>query len=296
VKGVTLVELVVTIALLGILAAVASIYIAPALEAYFASQRRAELADVTDTATRRMMRDIRLALPNSARVAAVGGDRFLEILLTKNGGRYRAVNDDDNPVATSENPLLFNGSDDGIFDVYETAAALADIPVDQRPQAGDYVVIHNLGVTGANAYDGIAAASPNIGQISGFVFGGGGLANENRITLTPATQFALESPGNRFFVVSGPVSFSCVGAGMDGSGNGTGTLRRWSGYAIQAAQPSASPGGTNALLANNVSACELKYTTTLALESRGLVAVRVAITRANETVTLYYEAHVNNVP
>ena len=295
-RGVTLIELVVTIALLAILAAVASVYIAPALDAYFASQRRAGLADVSDSAMRRMMRDVRLALPNSARVATPpGGDHFLEILLTRTGGRYRSVNDD-NP-ATTENPLAFDGNDDGIFDAYETAAALADLPAGQVPQAGDYVVIHNLGITGANAYDGIAAASPNIGRISVFDFGGGGggLPDENRITLNPATQFALESPGRRFFVISGPVTYACVGAGLSG-GNGTGTLLRWSGYPLQAAQPTAAPGGTSAVLAGNISACEMRYTNTLHLEARGLVAVRLAITRSDETVPLYFEAHINNVP
>ena len=292
-KGVTLIELVVSIALLGILAALAAIYIAPALEAYFATQRRAELADLADTAMRRMVRDIRLALPNSARVDASG--RFLEILLTRNGGRYRPMSDDD--TGTAENPLVFDGAEDGIFDAYETAAALADIPADQVPQAGDYIVVHNLGIAGANAYDGLAAASPNIGRISAFAFGSGGLPNENRIALTAPAQFALESPGRRYYVVSGPVSYACEGVGLSG-GEGTGTLRRWSGYPLQAGQPTAPPGGTNAVLASHVSACQLRYATPAAptLESRGLVAVRLAITRANETVTLYHEAHLSNVP
>jgi MSHA biogenesis protein MshO len=288
VKGVTLIELVVTIALLGILAAVAALYIAPALEAYFASQRRAEMADAADTAMRRMMRDIRLALPNSARVDASG--RFLEVLLTKNGGRYRALNDDDIPAPSGENPLTFDAPDDS-FDVYEPLP-LAEIPAEQQVQGGDYVVIHNLGIAGANAYD-LGAASPNIAQISGFSFGGG-LANENRITLNPAKQFALESPSRRFFVVSGPVSYACVGS----------QLLRWQGYAIQLTHgapgsnfpPTARPAGAaQAVLADNLSACSLEYTA-LALASRGLVAVRIALTRGNETVTLYYEAHINNVP
>jgi MSHA biogenesis protein MshO len=292
-KGVTLIELVVTIALLGILAAVAAIFIAPALEAYFATQRRAELADVADTAMRRMVRDIRLALPNSARVDPSG--RFLEILLTRDGGRYRPMSDAD--PGSTENPLLFDGADDGIFDVYETAPALAAIPADQVPRADDYVVVHNLGISGANAYDGIAAASPNIGRISAFAFGGGGLPNENRITLSPPAQFSLESPGRRYYVVSGPVSYACEGVGTS-NGDGTGTLRRWSGYGLLAGQPTASPGATNAVLASQVSACQIQYATpvTPSLQSRGLVAVRLAITRANETVTLYYEAHVSNVP
>lgn len=289
-RGITLIELVVVIALIGILAAVASLYIAPALEAYFASQRRAALADVADTAMRRMMRDVRLALPNSARTAAAGSNRYLEILLTRTGGRYRALGDDDTPP-TTEDLLDFSAPDDA-FDAYETAALLTDIPADQRIQAGDYVVIHNLGIAGADAYQ---AGAPNIAQIAGYSFAAGsGIAGESRITLAAPQQFALESPGRRFFVVSGPVSYACINPGVAG-GNGTGELRRWSGYAIQPAPPTAAPGGIDAVLASQVSACEFQYAA-LPLAARGLVAMRLAITRAGETVTLFYEAHVNNVP
>lgn len=287
-NGVTLIELVVTIAILGIMAAIAGIILVPAFEAYFATQRRAEIADVADTAQRRMTRDIRLALPNSPRVD--GTNRFLEILMTKNGGRYRALNDDDNPVATTEDPLDF-GAADSVFDTL----GLLPTTGDQQVQANDSVVIHNLGIAGADAYD-VGAANPNIAQIS--AFGAGALANENRITLAAATQFPLESPGRRFFVVAGPVTYACIGVGTAG-GEGLGSLRRWSGYAIQlrgGLPPTTLPAGaTEAVLANNLSACELQYTA-LPLLSRGLVAVRLAITRANETVTLYYETHVNNVP
>ena len=272
-RGVTLVELVVTIALLGVLAAAASAYLVPALDSYFATQRRAGITDLADTALRRMTRDIRLALPNSARVDGTG--RYLEILLTRNGGRYR---DAASSAPSGEEVLSFSAPDS----VFDTLGALPTAG-DQQVQANDYVVIHNLGIAGANAYD-TAAAQPNIATIA--AFGAGALANENRITLAAATQFPLESPGRRFFVVSGPVTYACVGT----------QLVRWSGYAIQAAQPLAAPAGaTQAVLADDVSACQLQYTA-LPLVSRGLVALRLALTRGGETVTLYYEAHINNVP
>jgi MSHA biogenesis protein MshO len=287
-RGVTLIELVVTIAVLGILAAVAAVFVQPAFQAYFATQRRAEMADVADTALRRMTRELRLALPNSARVD--GTHRFVEILLTKNGGRYRALNDDDNPVATAEDPLDFSAPD-SVFDTLGPLAASGD----QQVQPNDYVVIHNLGIAGANAYE-VAAADPNIARIA--AFGAGALPDEQRITLAAATRFPLESPGRRFFVVSGPVTYACVGVGS-AAGEGTGSLRRWSNYAIEprgGLPPTALPGGaSDALLAEHVSACQVDYTA-LPMLGRGLVAVRLGITRANETVTLYFEAQVNNVP
>jgi MSHA biogenesis protein MshO len=287
-RGFSLLELVVTIVVLGVIAAVAAVFVPPAFESYFATQRRAGLADVADTALRRMTRDIRLALPNSARVD--GTSRFLEILMTRNGGRYRALNDDDNPVATAEDPLDFSAPD-SVFDTLGLLPALGD----QQVQPNDYVVIHNIGIAGANAYD-VGAASPNIARIT--AFGAGALADEQRITLAAATRFPLESPGRRFFVVSGPVTYACMGVGS-AAGEGTGTLRRWSNYAIElrgGLPPTTPPAGaTEALLADHVSACQLDYTA-LPMLGRGLVAVRLALTRANETVTLYFEAQVNNVP
>jgi MSHA biogenesis protein MshO len=294
-RGATLVELVVTIVILGIVAAAASVYLVPAFESYFATQRRSDIADLADTALRRMTRELRLALPNSARVDGAG--RFIEILLTKNGGRYRSSNDDNNPVATAEETLHFHDLD-AVFDTLGPLASGAD----QQVAANDYVVIQNLGIAGANAYDIGAtlpgATTPNIAQIS--AFGAGALANENRITLAGAgNKFPLESPGRRFFVVAGPITYACQNVGLDASGNGTGTLDRWSGYAIQyrgGLPPTVLPGGAqSALLASFVSGCDIAYAP-LPLQSRGLVSLRLALTRANETVTLYYEAHVNNVP
>lgn len=288
--GFTLVELVVTIAVLAILGAAAGVFLKPAIDAYFATQRRAELVDALDTAARRMVRDLRLALPNSIRVD--GSNQYVEFLLTKNGGRYRAANDDDSPAVTAEDVLQF-AAPDGSFDTLGNLPTAAG----QLVAANDYIVIHNLGIPGASAYD-TAAAKPNVARVGAYAAGGGALPGEDRITLAVPKQFALESPGRRFFVVSGAVTYACVPGAADASGNGTGTLSRWSGYAFDgtAAAPVAPPGGASvALLVNYVTACTIEYAP-LALQARGLVAIRLTLTRAGESATMYYEAHVNNVP
>jgi MSHA biogenesis protein MshO len=297
-KGVTLIELVVVIVVLGILSGIAAVILVPAYGAYFAGQRRAQLADVADAALRRLVRDVRIGLPNSARL---GGTNRIEVLLTKNGGRYRSLNDGDG--ATTEDPLDFSSAD-AVFDVYQPLP-LAQIPTEQRVQIGDYAVIHNLGIAGADAYDFTATPS-NIKRITDFSFASGavGITKESRITLAASSRYPLESPGRRYFVVSGPVTYACLGVGTTG-GNGDGTLRRWSGYGYEppsgiantGSPPATLPAGaTEALLASNVSACEFSYTNNIAQQSRGLVSIRLAITRANETVVLYQQAHINNVP
>ena len=60
------------------------------IDSYVAQDRRARLTDAADTALRRMVRDIRLGLPNSVRVTTVGTTIYLEFLITRTGGRYRA--------------------------------------------------------------------------------------------------------------------------------------------------------------------------------------------------------------
>lgn len=307
--GVTLVELVIVIVLIGILASIATVVLVPAYEAYFASQRRAELSDAADTAIRRMVRDIRLALPNSARVDGTG--QFLEILLTRTGGRYRAMSDSD-PVGTAEDALDFSSADT-VFDVFEpfSPAQVNAAEVDGGPQAGDYIVIHNLGIPGANAYD-FTATMPNIKRITGFIRSGDAvppIANEDRITLAAtATPFPLESPGRRFFVVRGPVTYACQNPGLN-AGDGTGVLLRWDAYTYDTAVPGSIantgappvaqfaglPAGA-AIVATRVSACAFNYTNSFSQMSRGLVRIRLTLTRAGESVTLYHEVHVNNVP
>jgi MSHA biogenesis protein MshO len=95
--------------------------------------------------------------------------------------------------------------------------------------------------------------------------------------------------------VSGPVSYVCAGAGIDASGTGTGTLRRYSGYGISATQAVPPVGGSNALLANHVSACAFVYTQGATARS-GLVTMQLQVTEAGESVSLYHAVHVPNVP
>jgi hypothetical protein len=96
-----------------------------------------------------------LTLPGSGGVTALQSlrdlrsdgvqvDRFDRVL--KNGGRYRASND--SSVGTAEETLHFHDLDT-VFDTLGPLAAGAD----QQVAANDYVVVHNLGIAGANAYD-----------------------------------------------------------------------------------------------------------------------------------------------
>ena len=81
--GFTLLELVVTIAIMGVIAAVVVVFLQRPVEGYFDTTRRARLVDTADFALRRIARDLATALPNSAR--SDGSRLFLEMLTSPGG-------------------------------------------------------------------------------------------------------------------------------------------------------------------------------------------------------------------
>jgi len=263
--GFTLIEMIIVIVITGIIAAVVAVFLRAPVEGYFDSARRAKLTDTADTALRRMARDLRLALPNSVRVSGSA----VEFLETRTGGRYRAESDGG---ATPADELDFTTTDSS----FDFLGSLSSTPV-----AGELVVVYNLGIADANAYAGDNTSS--ITSVAG-----------NTISIN-AKRFPFESPAKRFQVVSGPVSYVCAGAGLNASGNGTGTLRRYWGYSITAGQNVPPAGGSNALLTDRVRSCSFVYTQGVTARS-GLLSMQLQITENNESVSLYHEVHVPNVP
>jgi MSHA biogenesis protein MshO len=262
-RGVSLVEMIVVIAITGIIAAAVAVFIRRPVEAYIDAARRAELSDIADTALRRITRDLRTALPNSIRITAAGGVTYVEYLQTSGGGRYRS----DVDTGGGGDPLNFTAAD-STFDVIGPMPTLA---------AGDSIVIYNLNSSGAtaNAYAGDNRAAY-------------GSNTATTITLSAAKLFPFASPGKRFQVVQHPVTYACD--------LGTGQLRRYWGYAITAAQPTPPAGGSNALLASNITGCSFTYTTSGTAQRTGVVELTLQVEQSGEKVRLFQQAHVNNVP
>ena len=179
--GFTLVEMIVVITITGILAAAVAVFIRRPVESYVDAARRAELTDIADGALRRITRDVRMALPNSVRIASAGNVTYLEYLQTSGGGRYRAETD-----SAGAGDILNFVAPDTSFDVIGPMPAFA---------AGNSIVVYNLSATGssANAYSGDnrAAYSSN---------------TATTITLAGPKQFPYQSPGKRFQVVEHAVT------------------------------------------------------------------------------------------
>jgi MSHA biogenesis protein MshO len=274
--GFTLVELVVVIAVVGILAGMVAVFIRTPIEGYLAASRRAEMVDIADTALLRIARDVRAALPNSLRVRNTGGVYYLEFLPVQDGGMYRSAQDatagcipPDGTTARCDILDFASGSDAG-FDVLGPAVSAI---------AGQFMVVYNLGLDAAtDAWQGgnrrVVTSS---GSVSTLNFAATG------------TPLPLESPTGRFFLAGAPVSYVC-----DPSAH---TIRRYWGYSPGAAQPTSFAGGGSALLATRVKACSFSYD---AGASQRLGQLTLWIQLENtagdnaESVSLYREVAVNN--
>jgi len=266
-SGVTLVEMIVVIAITGILAAAVAVFIRRPVEGYIDAARRAELSDIADTALRRITRDLRTALPNSIRIDGTG--RFIEFLQTSGGGRYRA--------AAPGDVLDFTVAD-ATFDVLGSGIT---IPATSA-SGGNQIVVYNLGIPGADAYEGNSAATHVRRAYAGVTD-----SNVTNISITSANRLPFESPGKRFQVVQRPVTYRCdLGAGQ---------LTRYWDYAIVAVQPTPPAGGSSALLATSITDCSFSYIAG-ATQRTGVASLILQVEQAGEKVRLFQQVHVNNVP
>ena len=273
--GFTLAETVIVIVVLGIIASAIAVFIRGPVDAYFDVSRRAELTDVADAALRRITRDLQRALPNSVRVsgACTGSTPcYLEYVPVVAGGRYRAERDQ----FGAGDPLDFNDNSDTAFDLIGPAVSLpAATPL--------WLVVYNLGIPGATAYSGDSAAT----DVRRAYAGAGG--NVSAISFTSSAALPFESPAKRFHMVSNPASYVCLPAPSGG------TLSRHDSYGFPVNQPT-PPAGNSALLANDVTACSFTYSTLEVARSAGLVSLALDITSDGESVNLFNQVHVTNVP
>jgi MSHA biogenesis protein MshO len=267
--GFTLAEAVIVIVITGILSAIVAVFIKSPVDSYFDSARRAALTDAADSALRRISRDLRRAVPNSIRPYPLSAAACVGVISTYAGGRYRAEQDCSSSPCTGD--ILDFGAGDGSFDVIGT---LPDAPV-----SGDRVVVYNLGIPGADAYNGDNTA---------IVAAGGSTTRVN----IASKQFPFSSPGFRFQIIpkDEPAVFYLCDLAQ-------GRLLRYSGHAI-ADQPATCvvpAGATASVLAEKVSLCQFTFSAGVT-QRDGLASLKLELTDQGEKVSLYHEVHINNVP
>ena len=295
-RGFTLIELIVAMVLTGILAAAAAVFLRVPIAGYFDLARRAALTDIADLAVRRFSRDVQTALPNSVRVAGACTGLttcYLEYLEVRTGGRYREEPAGGATTCPAGAGAYTDTLQIGIADTcFRSLGPVPDLAgIATGAATGDFLVVYNLGpgFAGADAYASGAVTGGNKSRITAVAAGAG---SEDMIVFQPLA-FPLASPGNRFHVVSGPVTYICDPV--------AGTLTRQWGYAIGAAQGTPPAGGVNALLANGVTGCSFTYNPNVVAQRNGTVSIRLELTQTDpagtpERVTLFSQVHVSNVP
>ena len=275
--GFTLIEMIMVMVITGILGFIVAQAINFPVRGYLDSARRADMTDIADTAMRRMIRDLRYALPNSVRIYNSSGNNigscgtavletcYLEFIPTKGAGSY---------IST----LPASG-------VNASFLVMGNMPT---YVSGEALVFNNA--TSAVAYSG-----SNVAAVSSV------LSSDAQYTTfnisTPANFSPPATTENRFQVVTMPVTYVCSPV----TGGTGGTLSHYWDYATlpelspptpPASAPSATPPSPE-LLANHVSACSFT------VNPSGLVTLILTISETDtsggtESISMSDSAYVAN--
>ncbi|MCQ4297060.1 type II secretion system GspH family protein [Pseudomonas stutzeri] len=286
-RGFTLVELIMVIALAGVVAVMLATVLNNPMQSFVDQSRRAELVDLAATALNRMARDVRLGVPNTLRAR---DSQTLELLLIDQAGRYRANQHGgagvrfDPPRCPPSSACSIEVLSPGVDSVQVAAAR--------------WMVIYNIGTSSQgdsvwppfnqNASTSAAVITPSGVSFShalGALTLGGTTANNFR--------FKFASPQHRFYLVRDVVGYRCDGPGTDAAGNGTGVIRRATFGSLAATYGYSA--ANSAVLVDSVAACQFSYAPGTSTRG-GLVSIRLTLKKNNEEIVLLQQVHVDNAP
>lgn len=282
-RGFTLVELVMVIALAGLVAVMITTVLSRPLEAFSGQSRRAELVDIAAGALQRMSRDVRLAVPNSLRVSADG--QAVEVLLIHSAARYR-------PNRVGEQGLRFSTESAGTCGSTTQGGRCDSFQVLDpafNPAGARWLVLYNTGAAGSSVW---APSSPGSITPTGtsFTTVAGAPAGESHIALgnLPAGgfRFAFASPQHRLYLAETVVGYRCQ----------SGQLLRYSYNSLENTLPGSPPSGSNPQpVARKVINCNFTYQPG-STQRAGLLTLGLGISDAGETLQLLQQVHVDNAP
>ncbi|RUO26675.1 hypothetical protein CWE09_08235 [Aliidiomarina minuta] len=268
--GFTLVELIIVIVLLSIMSIATFSYLGFGAQIFSDVVGRDQLISQSRFAVERLTRELRNSLPGSARV--INNNRCLELL----------------PIHASSSYLELPQPG-------QTNADFVAVPPDNYSQGvnyeGTYLFVY------ANSEQRIYNSTTQRKVISG--------VTEQDSTLifdynTTPTLFPLQSPAQRYFISTGPVSW-CLEA--TGEIAGQQQLVRITGYPLANSPDLAHGDAQRAVMAsdlyNNIEGGQLPFFTIAAtLQRANLVEIdlRFARRQGAEPFIIHHEVHIPNVP
>lgn len=278
-RGFTLVELIMVIALAGIVAVMITTIMTRPLQGFADQSRRAELTDLAAMALNRMARDIRLAVPNSVRPT---GTTQLELLAISEAGRYRANQWEENGARYDPPRCPDSGNC--------TIPVLSPGVDEDEVKEARWMVIYNTGPLIGNN-DAPTVITPN-----NVNFELGCTSDEPCLELTGAEDFSFQyaSPQHRFYLVRDVLGYRCENPGKNANGDGRGRILRGVFDSLSGSYSYTGSTGA-ALVVDSVSACSFTYTPGTNTRN-GLVTLHLSLTKGGETVSLLQQVHVDNAP
>lgn len=289
-SGFTLIEMVIVMVILAIVSSTILIFMQRTFSGYEKGRERMLLVDRSRGALNQIKRELRLALPNSIRVANSAGVSYLEFVPVVVGGRYRvggANGGDSSPTCPLD---VINAADNGQLSIGLADTCLKTIgPVDTSGISNsNWMVVFNSGegYAGSNFYESGAVSGGNKSKITA----NAALTGESRIAFE-SNIFAFDSPGHRFYVTKSPTTIVCDPT--------LGQLIMREGYTMQTLQPTiglSSLGGTSSVISRNVTSCSITYSPSSIGGQYGVVVIRVSLGVGGDVIPLEIQTQVSNMP
>ena len=283
-SGFTLVEIIIVIAIMGIIGGLSSLIIGRSLDSYAALERRTNLQTSIRLAVERISRELRHSLPHSICVNNGGactdsGNRFYFIPVKESGryqdrpGTYAAPP----PIQRDRLPVTPQSQDR--FDVLSTNST-------NRLQAvnGDWAVVYNL--NNIDIYAGINDVRKQINAVVQKDIHNDADANTDidQIQFVGGNQsFANHSPTRRFHIINDETVTIFYLDGTD--------LRR----ANTTFGAPNTPAANSPLLMQNVQACTFTYTPG-SQQRASLLRIDITVAQQGETIQVIHDAHIYNAP
>lgn len=285
-SGFTLVEIIVVIAIMGIIGGLSSLIIGRSLDSYAALERRTDLQTSIRLGIERISREVRHALPRSICVNAgagcVNSGNQFYFVPVRDSGRYQ-----DRPGAYVGGPpilrerLPVSPRTSNLFDILSSNAANR-----LNAQTDDWVAVYNINNTD------IYAGTNNVRQqinviVQKDIHNDGDTATDiDQIQFSGNQTFSNHSPTRRFHIVDNNnqatlFTFNVV----------TGIISR---DTTTFTAPNTITVNSRILM-QNVQACTFTYTPGSPQRS-GLLRIDITVSQQGEIVQVIQDAHIYNTP